>query len=53
MPHATFTEYGKSDTLVSDSGFCFVPSKFKKAMDGIGIYYLTSSPYHLSCNELV
>ena len=46
----SFATHGLPDTLVSDSGPCFVSQEFEGFMKGIGIRLVRTAPYHPASN---
>ena len=48
-----FSEYGWSDTLVSDNGTCYASEAFTKIMQEYNVNHITSSPHYPQSNGLV
>ena len=50
--HSVLTQFGLSETLVSDNGSCFTSEEFQQFLKSNGIKQVTSASYHLSSNGL-
>ena len=47
-----FSEYGWSETIVSDNGPCYSDETFTKLMSDYSFSHITSSPHHPQFNGL-
>ena len=47
-----FSEYGWADTIVSDSGPCYMPEAFTKTMQEYRVNHTTSSPQYPQSNGM-
>ena len=47
-----FAQFSSPDTVVTDSGSCFVSEEFKAFLCKNGVRHVTSAPYHLATNGL-
>ena len=52
MYHSIMSEYGWPDTVVLDSGPCFVSHEFKDLLKLKSVVHITSSPHYQQANGL-